>query len=173
MDNISRKAFFVSFASCAMLGFVKSSRAQNDGTASAGSEEKVLDQQAALLRRDIRSEKKQIIAANLKLTDQEAEKFWPIYDKYTSELMKINDGKYELIKQYAKEFDTMTDERLDTSVKKWLELDQAVTQLRVKYLPTFRKSTSAKCTARFYQLDRRIGQLMDLQIASKIPLVQS
>jgi len=50
-----------------------------------------------LLRKDLRSHKKQLIAGNLKLTDAEATKFWPIYDQYTVELMKINDKKFGLI----------------------------------------------------------------------------
>src|ERR1700749_576509 len=62
-----------------------------------------LQEQIDLLRKDVRSQKKQIIAANLKLTDKEAEKFWPIYDRYTADLVKINDKKYALIKQYAEQ----------------------------------------------------------------------
>ena len=67
------------------------------------------DQDIDLLRKDIRSQKKQIIAANLQLTDAEAVKFWPIYDQYTAELVKINDAKYGAIKEYATNYDTLTD----------------------------------------------------------------
>jgi len=49
----------------------------------------VSDQDIALFRQDIRSQKKQLIAANLALTDTEATKFWPLYDQYTAELTKI------------------------------------------------------------------------------------
>jgi hypothetical protein len=41
-------------------------------------------------------DQKQIIAANLNLTDGEAEKFWPIYEQYTVELSKMNDTKGRL-----------------------------------------------------------------------------
>src|SRR5271168_876606 len=58
------------------------------------------DQDLLLLRKDVRSLKKQIVAANMDLTDSEAEKFWPIYDQYTTELAKINDTKAALIKEY-------------------------------------------------------------------------
>jgi len=58
-------------------------------------------QDVDLLRKDIRSKKKQLIAANLKLTEAEATKFWPIYDQYTQELIKINDQNCDLIKQYS------------------------------------------------------------------------
>jgi hypothetical protein len=131
-----------------------------------------VDQQVDLLRKDVRSQKKQIIAANLKLTDKEAEKFWPIYDRYTAELTKINDTKYALIKQYAEQYGSMKDEDLDKSAKQWLGLDESAAQLRMKYLPTVRGVLSAKNTALFFQLDRRMADLIDLQVAAALPLVE-
>jgi hypothetical protein len=131
-----------------------------------------LQEQIDLLRKDVRSQKKQIIAANLKLTDKEAEKFWPIYDRYTADLVKINDTKYALIKQYAEQFGSMKDDDLDKSARQWLTLDQSVAQLRLKYLPTFRAVLSAKNTALFFQLDRRMVSIIDLQVAAALPLVE-
>jgi hypothetical protein len=40
----------------------------------------VSEQDIQLMRSDVRSVKKQIIAANMQLTDAQAEKFWPVYD---------------------------------------------------------------------------------------------
>jgi hypothetical protein len=59
-----------------------------------------VDQEIAMLRSDLRSNRKQVVAANMKLTDIEAEKFWPTYDQYVNELVKINDAKYVLIREY-------------------------------------------------------------------------
>src|SRR5579864_3113212 len=61
-------------------------------------------QDLGLMRKDIRSQKRQLVAQNLKLTDAEATKFWPIYDRYTAELVKINDKKYATIQEYADGF---------------------------------------------------------------------
>ena len=69
----------------------------------------VPDQDVQLLRQDLRSKKKQLIAANLPLTDAEAVKFWPIYDQYTTETIKINDTRYALIKEYAASYNNLTD----------------------------------------------------------------
>src|SRR5579871_6944295 len=80
-------------------------------TPSTSSGQSTVDQDVDLLRKDIRSQKKQIIAANLQLTDTEAVKFWPLYDQYTAELVKINDAKYAAIKEYATSFDTRSEER--------------------------------------------------------------
>jgi hypothetical protein len=130
------------------------------------------DQDIDLLRKDIRSQKKQIIAANLQLTDAEAVKFWPIYDQYTAELVKINDAKYGAIKEYATNYDTLTDGKALSLTNQVLGVDQSVAQLREKYVPIMGKVISGKKTALFFQLDRRLVMLIDLQLAAAIPMVQ-
>ncbi|HKE06497.1 MAG TPA: hypothetical protein VKB48_01650, partial [Candidatus Acidoferrum sp.] len=68
----------------------------------------ISDQDLDLLRKDIRSQRKQLIAANLKLTDAEATKFWPVYDQYVSELITINDRKFAVIQEYADNYGKLT-----------------------------------------------------------------
>jgi len=130
------------------------------------------DQDIDFLRKDIRSQKKQMIAANMKLTDKEAEQFWPIYDQYTAELVKINNQKYSSIKEFAENYDTLTDDQAANLTRQLLEVDGSVAQLRIKYIPIFRKVISGKKTALFFQLDHRLVMLIDLQLASQIPLVE-
>jgi len=131
-----------------------------------------MDQDIDLMRKDIRSQKKQIIAANLQLTDKESEKFWPLYDQYTAELVKINDTKYGAIKDYAANYTTLTDDQAVGLTRKTLAVDQAVAQLRLRYIPIFGKVLSGKKTALFFQLDRRLVMLIDMQLASQVPLIQ-
>jgi hypothetical protein len=130
------------------------------------------DQDIQLLRQDIRSKKKQLIAANLTLTDAEATKFWPIYDQYSAEMTKIGDQRYALIKEYAQNFGSLTDEQALSLINRSLALDEAVAQLRIKHVPIINKVLPGKKTATFFQMDRRITTLIDLQLASQIPLVQ-
>jgi hypothetical protein len=130
-----------------------------------------IDQEIAMLRSDLRSNRKQVVASNMKLTDAEAEKFWPTYDQYVNDLMKINDSKYALIKEYLQNTN-MTEEQADSLSKRWVEVDSSVAQLRLRYIPIFRRSLSAKGTAMFFQIDRRVQMMIDLQLASSIPLIQ-
>lgn len=132
----------------------------------------VTDQDIQMLREDLRSQKKQIIAANMGLTDAEAVKFWPLYDQYTAENIKLNDARYNLIKQYVQNYNSMSDAQADSLVKDSNALDESFVQLRGKYMPQFREILPAKKTALFYQLDHRVALLMDLQLASMIPLVK-
>ncbi len=141
-------------------------------SAQAPSTQSSVDQDVDLMRKDIRSQKKQIIAANLQLTDKEAEKFWPLYDRYTAELVRINDAKYEAIKEYATNNATLTDDQAMSLASKALTVDQSVAALRLKYLPLFNAVISGRKTAMFFQLDRRLVMLIDLQLASQIPMVQ-
>jgi hypothetical protein len=131
-----------------------------------------IDQDIALLRKDIRSQKKQLIAANVPLTDAEAQAFWPIYDQYTAELAAINNDKYALIKEYAQNYATMTDAQADDWIQRLLKLDVNVAGLRQKYWPNFRKVLPAKKTALYVQVERRAQMLIDLQITSQVPLIQ-
>jgi hypothetical protein len=132
----------------------------------------VTDRDIQLLRQDVRSQKKQLVAANLTLTEAEATKFWPIYDEYAAEMTKIGDQKYALIKEYAQNFGSLTDAQAQSLLDRSLALDEAVAQLRIKYVPIVNKVLPGTKTATFFQIDRRLSTLIDLQLASQIPLVQ-
>ena len=131
-----------------------------------------IEQDVQLLRSDIRSAKKQIIAENMKLTDAQAEKFWPVYDAYTQETTKLGDASYALVKEYAQDYGNMTDTQADSLVDKMAALDVQTETLRQEWIPKFRKVLTGKQTALFFQLDRRVNLLLDLQFAANIPLAK-
>jgi hypothetical protein len=139
----------------------------------ANSSQSGVDQDIDLLRHDIRSKKKQLVAANLKLTDEEATKFWPAYDQYTADLVKINNEKYALIKEYADSWGTMTDEQALSLTNRALAVEKNVADLRIRYVPIFSKVIPGKKVATFFQIERRIQAMIDLQLSSQLPLVQS
>jgi hypothetical protein len=109
----------------------------------------------------------------LKLTDAEATKFWPVYDRYITELISINDKKFGLIQQYADNWGKMTNEQSLSFIRQWLDADVAVTQLRQKYVPIVSQILDGKKSATFFQLDRRLAMMMELQVSSQMPLVEA
>ena len=132
----------------------------------------VSEQDIELLRSDLRSAKKQILAENMKLTDAQAQKFWPVYDAYTQETTKLGDARFALIKEYANSYENMTDAQADSLVKKMATLDEQTATLRAQWIPKFREVLTGKQTALFFQLDRRITLLIDVQFAANIPIVK-
>jgi hypothetical protein len=132
----------------------------------------ISNQDVELLRKDLRAKRKQLIAANLRLTESEAERFWPIYDQYIKELIAINDKKFAQIQEYAENYGKMTNDQSLLFIRNWLDYDIATTQLRQKYVPIVAKVLDGKKTATFFQLDRRIAMMIELQVSSQMPLVQ-
>jgi hypothetical protein len=57
-------------------------------------------------------------------------------------------------------------------IKRSLAVDETVAQLRLKYIPIFGQVLPGKKVATFFQIDRRLSNIIDLQLASQIPLVQ-
>jgi hypothetical protein len=171
MKKSSLAAWAVSGA--VLLGQL-SAVAQGSGAAASAppSSQGSMSQDIDLLRKDIRSQKKQLIAANMPLTDAEAQKFWPVYDQYTAELVKINNDKYALIQEYAQSYGNMTDAQADNWSTRILKVDADVTALRQKYWTNFRSVLSAKKAALYEQIERRAQMLIDVQLASQIPLLQ-
>ncbi|HEY7406055.1 MAG TPA: hypothetical protein VIB39_21190 [Candidatus Angelobacter sp.] len=135
-------------------------------------EDRAADANVDLMRKNIRAERKKIVAANMPLTEAEATKFWPLYERYIGETIKVNDARYALIKEYSQNYTNITDAQADSYIKRWVALDGDNTQLRIKYIPEFEKVISHKKTALFFQIDRRLSMMVELQLASQIPLIE-
>ena len=156
----------------AATAFLGAQSPQSSGSGMNMTEEQVNDANIDLMRKDIRSERKKVVAANMPFTETEATKFWPVYDRYIGETIKVNDIRFALLKEYSKNYNTATEEQADSFIKRWLALDRDNTELRLKYIPEFEKVISHKKTAMFFQIDRRVSMMIELQLASQVPLVE-
>ena len=130
----------------------------------------VTDEDITLLRKDLRAMKMQVIGQNMSLSDAEAQKFWPVYNHYVKDLSEVNNQKYALLKEYAETWATMSDEDAMIYVRHWLEADGEAQALRLKYVPVVSQVLPGKKAATFFQLDRRLNMIVDLQLFSQIPL---
>src|SRR4051794_12850870 len=124
-----------------------------------------------LLRKNLRGEKKKLIALNVPLSETEATKFWPAYDAYAADMSKHYDDFYGLIKEYAANQKTLTDAQAIDIIKRWSNIQIELAQTRAKHIPLIEKTIPGRKAAHFFQIDRRLYELLDLQIAQEIPLV--
>ena len=125
-----------------------------------------------LLRSDVRTLKIAIITEMMDFTEAEDAKFWPVYREYESELAKLNDDRLALVKEYAANYETLTDEAADRLVRRALDLEGRRNALKVRYYDRFKSVLSPKMAARFLQVENQILSILDLQIASALPIVQ-
>jgi hypothetical protein len=178
MQNKNSKALLVAvsvlFACNVSMLFAQASQKPAAQTAAAGGQAtNVSDQDIEMLRADLRAQRKQITAQNMILTADEATKFWPIFDQYRLEAIKPNDERWAVIKDYAANYGTMTDAQAQEYMTRSTAVDQQLLDLRMKYVPVFEKVISAKKTALWYQIDRRIDLLINLQFSTLIPMVDA
>jgi hypothetical protein len=138
----------------------------------AATAEALTDADIARMRAELRADKKKVTAETLKLTEAEAAKFWPIYDKYIAELTVINKTKYDLIKEYSERFGSFTDAQATDLTKRWLQVDIDAAKLRSRYVPIVGKVLPGVKTATFFQIDRRLAMLINLGLASELPIMQ-
>jgi len=155
-----------------MLAQAQEPAAQSASTADAQGNG-ITDKDIQMLREDLRAQRKDVMAQNMTLTADEATKFWPIFDQYRKEAIKPNDERWTLIKDYAANYSTMTDAQAHDYVQRSTAVDQQLLALRLKYVPLFEKVISAKKTALWYQIDRRIDLLINLQLSTQIPMVNT
>ena len=157
---------------CGVLTFAQAQPSTAQGAADADSPaNSIKDQDIEMLRADIRAQRKEITAQNMTLTADEATKFWPIFDQYRKEAIKPNDDRWALIKNYAANYDTMTDAQAQDFMNKSNAIDEQLLVLRMKYVPIFEKVVSSKKTALWYQIDRRVDLLINIQLSARIPMV--
>ena len=130
------------------------------------------DTDIALLRSDVQAQKTDIIAHTMQFTDPQAKAFWPLYREYAHQQQIIGDQRVSLIKDYADQYDTIDDTKANDLMDRLLKFDKDRTDLRAKYYPKFRSAIGAKEAAKFFQVDNRLNLVVDLQIASAVPIVQ-
>jgi hypothetical protein len=126
----------------------------------------------ALLRSDLKARKTGFIAEGLRLSDKEAAVFWPVYKEYEAELKRLDEARLRLVKDYAENYDKMTDARAKELVERRLALEGQRVGLERKYFRRLTKVLPGRTAARFFQLDYRFGLLMSLKGVSEIPLIE-
>ena len=135
---------------------------------------KLLNMEAyiGLLRSDLKVSKRGIIKESMQLDDRQAELFWPLYNQYDVEQTKLGDEKLALIETYAHEFLTMNDQKADQLANQALKIEDQRLALRRKFYELMKKSLPTTLVVRFFQLENQIDLVVDLQIASRLPIIE-
>ena len=131
-----------------------------------------LDSEIELLRSDLKSGKVDMLGQIIHPDSAMANKFWPVYRKYQLDLDQIADKRVATIKDYAENYDKMTAEKAKSLVKQALDTQSARTALLKKYYPQFEKVLGSIDAAKVLQFESLVMNMVDLQIASQLPLIQ-
>jgi hypothetical protein len=129
-----------------------------------------LAEYAQMLKEDLRATKKDWITKGMiTFTDEEAKRFWPIYDAYNAELGNFVDARVALIKAYADDYDNMTDEKASDLLNRRLSIEKQRALLDEKYRPKFATALSPRRLVRFYQIEHQLDLLIELRASAAVP----
>jgi hypothetical protein len=170
--TVSRTTSYPFISASIVFGLLLGAFAMSPGSAASRdseAEKKNSDYYIELVRQDVRQDAREIIGKKLSLKQAEAEKFWPVYDRYEAELRRLGDAKLALINDYADNYKSMTDAKAGELTDKSIDLDIQRTSLLKQYLPEFQKALTNRRAAQFYQIEMPLLKIVDLQIASQMP----
>jgi hypothetical protein len=125
-----------------------------------------------LLRDTIRANRKALIAVNLALTDEEAAKFWPLYERYQKEISGPGDRLAALVEDYITHFRDLSNEKALQLTADYLAAEADRLQVRRTYLGEFAKILPGRTVARFYQIENKMDAVLRYDLAGTIPVVE-
>ncbi len=125
-----------------------------------------------ILTSTLQANRKAFVAVNLDLEDAEAKAFWPLYDRYQSDLTSVRERFFALIEDYTTHFATMSDEKAHQIVKDYLAIEDERNEVRRKYLAPFSEVLPGRKVARFYQIENKIEAVLRYQLAREIPVIE-
>lgn len=123
-----------------------------------------------LLRRDVRQQKAEIMGVMMLLSATGAAKFWPIYSDYDMALAKLNDQRLENIKEYARNYNNLTDEEADRLIEKSVSFQKERADLLAATYEKVKQALGGVTAARFAQIEHQLLLIIDLQIDSSLPI---
>ena len=132
-------------------------------------QEPSIDSAIALARANMRLGRTALITTGMNFTDKEGAAFWPIYHQYEYERSRVDDRRAAVIKEYTQKYPNLTDAEAKAMAEEMLDCESRLAELRKKYYKKFNRVLPALTVTKFFQLQRRIDLMMDMQIEAALP----
>lgn len=168
---LSQRITLTAFAALLAILAVPTVRAQ-EKVSESDTREQNLDTYADLLRQDIQKQKVAIVSQLMQLSPEQAAAFWPVYNEYARELSALGDLRVQGIKEYAANYGSLSDQKATELANMRFEYEGRLLALKKKYFGKFSKALTPKLAARFFQIENQLLDVLDLQVASNLPIVQ-
>ncbi len=131
------------------------------------------DDYLEVVRDVLNAEKKAAVAETMELSEAETGPFWALYNEYNAELYKVHTERVNIIKDFAAQYESMTDEKADALVNRSLAYETKLLKLNKSYYKKFKKILPATKAALYFQVESKIDDLINASLAAEIPLVNT
>ena len=130
-----------------------------------------VDKLIELVRKDVRAQKADIIGKTMNFDAAQAAAFWPVYKAYEAERQALGNERLGVIQDLAEHFESLNDAKAKGLLDRSIAIEEKRVALEKRYAGEFLKVLPAKTVARFFQVESRLNNLINLELSSQIPLV--
>jgi hypothetical protein len=164
--------------STAMVGIASASALLPASPALADSAQPIVNEKfsdfapaIAELRQEAGQDRRNIVRANMLLTETESARFWPLYDEYRAERQKIGDRRVRLITDFLAQQNSMTEDEARALANEDFAIGKDTSELKAKWYKKMTKVLSERTIARFFHIDEKLDAAADIALAANIPLI--
>ena len=130
----------------------------------------VADLQA--MQQAARKDKRALVARTLDLTDPEAKRFWPMYDKFQRELSQLNRERNLALEGLVARDRPLTDAYARQLVNELVSVEEQEVRALRRATNAAMRALPPKKAARYLQLENKLRAMQDYEIAVAFPLTQ-
>lgn len=131
------------------------------------------DDYIQMLKSNVQSDKIAIITETMNFTDQQSEKFWPIYNEFSNKLSKLSDKRIANIKDFAANYDSLSADKANELMENSFQYQKDRLNLTEDYYGVFAEVLGPIVAAKYMQLERMIQLLIDIQISANLPFAKN
>ena len=132
-----------------------------------------VDDYIEIMRSVLKTEKKAAIAEVMTLTESESDLFCPLYNEFNDKMYIIQSKRVKIIKDFAASYENMNDEKADEIWASYMGYKQEANKLTKKKKKKFKKIIPAAKAVTYFQAENKIAVLVDFQLASEIPFIET
>ena len=125
-----------------------------------------------LLRSDVKFQKKFLVSQTMQFSEEDASLFWPIYDEYELELDKLGDKRLANLRDFANNYEKMTDQKADEIINQAFNYQEERLELKRNMYDKLKNKLNPSTAAKFIQLDHQIQLIIDMKINAELPLIK-
>lgn len=120
----------------------------------------------------IKTEKKAAIAEVMQLTDAQSQTFWSLYNEYNEKMYAINTDLFNIIKDYAKYYESMSDAKAIELWSNVFKIETELLKLKKEYFNKFLQILPPTKIVKYFQAENKIKALIDAELALEIPFFE-
>lgn len=130
-----------------------------------------VEQDLQSIQKEYTETKRAMLDEFMGLQGDQATAFWAVYDEYESERQALAKRKFDLLVDYASNYQSLTADKADELVEATFDTNIAYEKLNQKYYGKAKKEIGAVEAARFIQFEAYLQGIIQSEIQDELPFI--